>query len=131
MFSLFLTLPVFLAPYLKDETISGYADPEASYKLQEINDTPFSAAATITFPTEGHIEGTGPCNRYSTTQTAPYPWFETGPIAATKRACPDLAAEADFFATLTRMTLIEVAGPHLLLTNDAGEMMSFVAASSD
>ena len=125
MLSLFLSLPALLAPYLKDETISGYADPAARYQLEAINDAPFPASATITFPAEGRIEGSGPCNRFSATQSAPYPWFETGPIAATKRACPDLPAETAFFAALTRMTLIEVAGPHLLLTNDAGEVMAF------
>jgi len=127
MLSLFLSLPAFLAPYLKDETISGYADPVVSYRLEAINDAPFDARATISFPAEGRIEGNGPCNTYSTTQSAPYPWFETGPIAATKRACPDLALESEFFAALPRMTLIEVAGEVLLLTNDAGEVMAFRA----
>ena len=125
MLTLFLTLPALLAAHLKDETISGYADPAASYQLEAINDAPYPATATITFPAQGRIIGTAPCNHYSASQSAPYPWFEPGPIAATKRACPDLAAEAEFFAALSRMTLVEVVGPHLLLTNDADEIMAF------
>ena len=64
--------------------------PEAVYHLVSIDEAPFGSEATITFPEEGEIEGEAPCNRWSATQSVPYPWFEAGPIAATKRACPAL-----------------------------------------
>lgn len=108
-----------------DETISGYADPQAVFVLQAINDGPFAARATIRFPEAGRISGDGPCNGYSATQSAPYPWFDAGPIVATRRACPDLQAETTFFETLTAMRIAEVSGPVLLLSNDAGETMLF------
>lgn len=125
MFRLFLTLPILLNACLKDETISGYADRNSLFKLHEINAQPFGATATISFPEQGVIAGQGPCNSYSATQSAPLPWFEPGAIASTRRACPDMVAETEFFASLASMTQIEVAGPVIILRNDAGGEMVF------
>lgn len=110
-----------------DETISGYADPDTTYRLVEIDGQPFTPRATISFKAEGRAEGSAPCNNWSATQSVPYPWFELGPIAATKRACPDLNAETQFFETLGQMTLAEVQGPTLILTNDDAREMVFEA----
>ena len=46
-------------------------------------------------------------------------------VAATKRACPDLAAENAYFTALQSMTLSEVLGNVLILSNDAGDEMVF------
>ena len=54
---------------------------------------------------------------------APYPWFETGPILVTRRACPDLEAEGDFLRALESMSQAEVLGSVLILSNDAGREM--------
>lgn len=110
-----------------DETISGYADPAAAYRLIEIEGAAFPARATITFPEEGQVAGEAPCNRWSAEQSVPYPWFQLGPIAATKRACADLAAEGQFFDMLGQMTLVEVQGPVLILSDDDGRDMVFQA----
>lgn len=111
----------------KDETISGYADPEAVWELTELNGTSFEARATMSFPEQGKITGQAPCNRYFGAQKAPYPWFETGPIAATKMACPDLEAETQFFAALEKMNQSEALGSTLILSNDKGDEMVFKA----
>ena len=108
-----------------DETVSGYADPEAIYRLVEIAGEAFEPRATITFPEEGRIAGDAPCNAWSASQSVPYPWFEVGPIAATKRACADLEAEGLFLGTLAEMTLVEVQGPVLILSDDTGREMVF------
>ncbi len=108
-----------------DETISGYADTTAIYALSDIDGAAFPARATIRFPEEGRIEGQGPCNAYSAAQSVPYPWFSLGPIIATRRACPDLEAETAFFAALSEMTLAEVQGDVLILSNEAGREMTF------
>ncbi|MEM9342924.1 MAG: META domain-containing protein [Pseudomonadota bacterium] len=121
-----LLIPLLLG-YCADETISGYAEPTVTYRLVEIDGAAFAASATISFPDEGKIAGSGPCNTYSATQSAPYPWFAVGPIAATKRVCPELEAEAAFFTALSEMSLSEVAGPVLILSNDAGREMVFQA----
>lgn len=114
-----------LASCFKDETVSGYADPEAVYRLEEISGSTFPAAATITFPEEGTVAGEGPCNHWSASQSAPYPWFEIGPILSTKRACADLDAEARFFEALGTMTLVETQGALVLLSNDEDQTMVF------
>lgn len=110
-----------------DETISGYADGTAVYRLAEIDGAAFTARATIAFPEEGRAQGEAPCNGWSATQSAPYPWFELGQVLATRRACPELEAESRFFEALGVMTLAEVQGPVLILTNDAGREMVFEA----
>lgn len=127
MLRLFLTLPILLSACLKDETVSGYADRNATYGLETLNGQPFTARATLELPEQGTIRGNGPCNSYSADQSVPYPWIQIGPIAATRRACPDLAAEADFFAALQSMTLAEVQGDTLILSNDAGDELVFRA----
>ena len=67
------------------------------------------------------------CNRWFANQGVPYPWFEISAIGATKMACPDLTAEAQFFSSLEAMTLSEVSGDVLVLSNDAGRSMEFKA----
>lgn len=111
----------------KDETISGFADREIVWKLQELDRQPFDASATISFPEPGVIKGHAPCNLYSGEQKAPYPWFEVGPIAATQIACDALDAENDFFAALKQMRQIEAVGDTLIMSNEAGRQMVFLA----
>ena len=114
-----------------DETASGYGAAGTVWQLSELNGAAFAATATLTFPEEGRIAGKGPCNRFSGTQAAPYPWFDIEDIAATRMACPDLAAEERFFTALKAMTLIEVATDTLILSNDAGGEMVFRARGRD
>lgn len=120
-----LTLLFALPNCAGDETISGYADSTASYTLTDIDGAAFAARATIRFPEEGRIEGEAPCNTYSGPQSAPYPWFSTGPLRVTRMACPDLQAETVFFAALSEMTLAEVQGDILILSNEVGREMTF------
>jgi heat shock protein HslJ len=125
---LLLTLPVLLlAACQTDETVSGYADPSVVYVLQELDGAAFPARATISFPEPGRVAGEGPCNRYTARQAVPYPWIQIGEIAATRRACPDLAAEAAYLAALRSVTLAEAAGDVLILSGDAGPEMVFRA----
>ena len=114
-----------LAACKTDETISGYTDADATWTLVEMDAKPFPARATIAFPTKGNVTGQAPCNSYISTQTAPLPWFKLGPIIATKMACADLNLETRFFEALTAMTLAEVAGNTIILTNDMGREMVF------
>jgi len=117
-----------------DETISGQLDPTARYTLTAMenpttpNDT-LLPNATIQFPEEGAFTGDGPCNRYWGAQTVPYPWIAFGPIATTRRACPDLRAEATYLQLLSQMTFAEVAGDVLLLSNDQDATLTFVRQS--
>lgn len=130
MLRLALTLPILLSACLKDETVSGYAAGGVTWRLQEISGEPFAATATLRFPAEGRVEGAGPCNTYRAQLAVPYPWFGLEDIAVTKRACVDLGDEAQFFDALKAMTLAEVSGPVMILSNDAGDEMVFRAESS-
>lgn len=122
-----LVLPILLSACLKDETISGFTDADVEWQLVELNKVPFSARATINFPGQGRIAGQAPCNRYFGVQTVPYPWFQAQSIGATKMACADLNQEHIYFASLRAMTLIEVSGDTLNLSNDADQTMVFQA----
>ena len=109
----------------KDETVAGYGGAGQVWELTGIDGTAFSATATVTFPEPGKIAGKAPCNSYTGKMDAPYPWFETGPLAATRMACPDLEAETMFFTALGEMSQSEAAGEILILSNEAGREMVF------
>lgn len=113
--------------YCKDETVTGHGGADTVWQAQSIDGVAFAARATLHFPAEGELAGEAPCNRYSGRQSAPYPWFAAEDVAATRRACPDLAAEAQYLAALREMTLVEVMGDILILSNDAGREMVFHA----
>jgi len=110
-----------LAGCAQDETISGFAGVGSEWRYQGSS----AGVVTLAFPEQGQVTGQGPCNRYFAAQTAPYPWFELGPVGSTKMACPELQAEAAYFTNLQAMTLAEVSGDVLILSNDAGDQMVF------
>ncbi len=124
-------LPLALAlGFCPDETISGYAEPTATWNLTELDGVPFTAPATIAFPAAGEVVGTGPCNSFTATQAVPYPWIEIRKIAATRRACPDLEAEAAYFSALEAMTLAEAQGSYIILSTPDGREMVFTAGEA-
>ncbi|RVT82296.1 META domain-containing protein [Rhodobacteraceae bacterium CCMM004] len=118
-----------LAACTPDETISAYADPGAVYRLIEVDGAPAGMQATLSFPAPGAVRGTGPCNAFTAAQGVPYPWIDVGPIAATRRACPDLAAETAYFAALEAATLAEVQGGTLILSDATGPRLVFRRAA--
>lgn len=129
MMRFLIPLTFLLAACQGDETTSGYANPNAVYVLQEIDGRPFNARATLSFPEEGRIAGQGPCNSYRAEQRQPYPWFKVDVVASTKMACPDLKAEQTYFDALRAMTLVEVSGTVLILSNDDTGRMVFEAGT--
>lgn len=108
-----------------DESISAYA--AETYQLMQINGAPFAASATLTLATPGEISGQAPCNSYGASQSAPYPWLDIGAVRSTRRACPDLDAEARYLTMLPGMTIAEAVGGTLILTNETGDEMVFQA----
>lgn len=122
-----LTFPL-LASLLQcgpDETLSGYGAGDTTWRLTELDGAAFPAQATITFPEEGRIAGEAPCNTYFATQSEPYPGFNVTQVAATRRACPDLALETAYFKALEAMTLAEVTETTLILSTPEGREMVF------
>ncbi|WP_299348276.1 META domain-containing protein [uncultured Shimia sp.] len=108
----------------KDETVAGY-DGGKTWSLIELDGQAFDARATLVFGDDGKITGQAPCNNYFATQTEPYPWINISAIGSTRMACPELEKETQFFTALEDMTLAEVTGDVLLLSNDAGREMAF------
>ena len=109
----------------QDETISGFADVGSIWQLSELDGEAWNARTTLEISEKGRITGQAPCNSYFSVQTAPYPWFELGPIGASKMACRELDAESKYFAALGAMTIAEVNGPVLILSNEEGGEMVF------
>lgn len=112
----------------RDESVRAHGGDAGVWHLQSIDGAPFVARATLSFPAKGRISGEAPCNSYSAQQTAPYPWFTAEKLSTTRLTCPDLAAETTFLRALEAMTLVEVAGPVLILSNDEGREMVFETA---
>ncbi|SEW46386.1 META domain-containing protein [Cognatiyoonia koreensis] len=107
-----------------DETISAFGSGD-DYVLRELNGAPVNTQITLNISDTGQISGQAPCNSYTANQLVPYPWFEIGPVMATRRACPELALESRYFETLAAMTLAEISGPVLILSNDADDSLVF------
>lgn len=120
-----LALVLLISACRGDETLRAYGAADRVWTLTELDGKRFAARATIEFPEEGRISGQAPCNRYFADLTVPYPWFEAGPIGATKMACPDLDAEAQFFKALDAMSLSEVLNNTLILSTPEGREMVF------
>lgn len=107
----------------QDQTVRAYGADDHIWKVTHLHEAPFDGRATLQFPRIGQITGNAPCNSYSTDMHVPYPWFGTGPIAATKRACPDLALEAAFLDALAKATISNVTSDVLTLSNEAGDVL--------
>ena len=115
----------FVAGCFADETLRGYGAADKTWVLTEAREFSAKPTITLTFPETGHIAGQAPCNSYTAAMDVPYPWFDAGPIASTKRSCPDLPLEATFFNALGMATLSEVLGNTLILSDDVGMLMVF------
>lgn len=105
------------------ETIYRYGGTGHDWHLTEMNGTEYDGSATITFPGATQVAGQGPCNRFHTQNTLPYPWFKAGPIGSTRMACPDLATEAAFLKALEAADMAIVEGDTLTLSTEGGETL--------
>ena len=108
-----------------DETVAAYGGSGVTWTLVEVGGAPFSDSATLEFGEDGQVSGQAPCNRFTFTNSIPYPWFETGPIAATKMACANLQAEDAFLTNLGAMTRAVIADGRMGMANDEGGEMVF------
>ncbi|WP_170787273.1 META domain-containing protein [Ruegeria lacuscaerulensis] len=129
MVRLILTFPLLaLFQCGTDETVASYGAADQIWTLKEIDSQPFAASAQLQFHGDGKISGHAPCNSYSGTLNAPYPWFEIQDLIATRAACAGLEAEGMYFAALLAMTQSEVSGNVLILRNEGEHEMVFTAA---
>lgn len=107
-----------------DETIRQYGMGQDTWQVTTLHGTPFEARATLRFSGRNRLAGDAPCNSFTTRMEIPFPWFKVGPIAATRGACPDLAAEQAFFAALTTTTIAQVNNGTLTLSDDTADLIT-------
>jgi heat shock protein HslJ len=69
------------------------------------------------------VTGKAPCNRFFGTNATTLPGVSFTALGATKMACPDLAAEDEFFAALQAMQRAELDQGHLFLIGPEGRIM--------
>jgi len=125
LLALTLTALTALSACQKDESLHAFVPEGSLWHLTELGGKTFTARAILTFPKPDSILGQGPCNTYGATQNAPYPWFEIGPIQATKLACDTLEAEQAYFTALSAATFAEVSGDTLILSDETGALLTF------
>ena len=111
-----------------DETVTAYGAADIAWRLVEIDGRPFPAQASLLFPEPGRLEGSTACNTFTGIMDAPYPWFDLQDLSVTEMACADLTSESQYLQALQDMTLSEVSGNTLILSNVAGREMLFTAA---
>ncbi|MGF1658291.1 MAG: META domain-containing protein [Rubrimonas sp.] len=72
------------------------------------------------------IAGAGPCNQFIGDLARPGGGLALGPIAATRRACPEMAEEESYFSALTDAArAVERDGALILADADGAELMRF------
>ncbi|WP_342665583.1 META domain-containing protein [Leisingera aquimarina] len=125
--SILICLLVLASACTGDETLSAYGAADKTWRLSSIDNAAFPAIARLAFPEPGKITGHTPCNSFQGAQTAPYPWFSAEAFTVTRAACPELALETEFLQSLQTMTLAEVSGDVLILSNGQGREMLFTA----
>ncbi|MBP7240659.1 META domain-containing protein [Amaricoccus sp.] len=117
-----LTLALALAacaPVTSDEPAGGPAGwilPGTEWRLVELNGEPYPARLTATLTEDGRIAGQGPCNLFNADYEGHWPDLTFRPIATTRMACPELAAETAAFAALAAVDHGENGADGLILT---------------
>jgi heat shock protein HslJ len=96
------------------------------YTLVSVKGQQASYPAQITFEA-GRVAGEGPCNMFFADLTYSDDAFEIGPIGATRKACPDLAAEAEFFKLLGQVTHADRREGQITLMRGSDALLYFVA----
>ncbi len=74
----------------------------------------------------GRVAGIGPCNSFFADLTYAEHAFKIGPIGATRKACPDLAAEAEFFKLLGQVTQADRRDGQITLMRGDEALLYFV-----
>ncbi len=107
-----------------DETVSGYAHP-GPWRLTQLDGQSVTRPVTLRFPVEGRVAGEMPCYRWEAQQTAPYPWFVLSHFRLDRQPCEDPEGDEAAVHALASVTLAEVQGRVLILSNEDGLEMVF------
>ncbi|MCB6178723.1 META domain-containing protein [Rhodobacter sp. Har01] len=127
-------LPLVVALALTTAPALANGDPQIAgteWILLAIDGTSVTSPATLTLGDDGQVSGQAPCNRYFGTNTATLPALALEAIGATRMACPELDAEADYLTALQGVTAAEVQEGHLILTGADGRKIEFYRADTE
>ncbi|GAA6180246.1 MULTISPECIES: META domain-containing protein [unclassified Shimia] len=113
------------------ETVTQYGGDAYNWRLTELDGTSVDYDATLELSDGGNVDGAGPCNGFSGSQSKPYPWIAIQIDFVQEVYCSDIDDEELYLAALLEMTLVEVSGATMVLSNDAGREMVFSGISSD
>ncbi len=114
-----------LAGCASEESVTKYGGGDYLWKLTEIDSVPVDYAAELAFNPDGSVSGEGPCNAFTALQSKPYPWVAIDIDVVEQIYCADINDEEAFLTALEEMTLVEVSGPNMVMSNDAGRSMVF------
>lgn len=110
-----------------DETLRNYGAADVVWTLTELNGAPFTANSALSFLPGNRVTGTGPCNTFMASMSVPYPWFDLESLASTRRVCPHLADETEYFDALSHASQVEILGNVMVLSNPEGLSLVFKA----
>lgn len=91
--------------------------------LTHVDGAAVGYSATLNLSQAGQVTGQAPCNRYFADMAVQGEALDLGPIGATKMACAQMADEADFFALLGGVQMIEQTADRLVLRGAGAEMV--------
>ncbi|MBO9472967.1 META domain-containing protein [Shimia sp. R10_1] len=126
-----LAISLGIAACAPSETVTQYGGADYKWQLQQIDGAAVNYAASLTLGDSGKVMGDGPCNSFLATQDAPYPWINIQVDVVEQIYCPDIDREEAFLTALQEMSLVEVSGPNMVMSNDAGREMVFSGLPTD
>ena len=126
-----LAIGLALAACGGSETVTQYGGADYTWQLQEIDGSAVDYGASLVLAEGGKVTGQGPCNSFLATQDAPYPWINIQVDVVEQIYCPDIDREEAYLTALQEMSLVEVSGPNMVLSNDAGREMVFSGQTAD
>ena len=111
--------------YLPDETITGYAPRDVSFRLIELDGVPIDTTTHLRFTGRKQMTLRTPCFAYRGRVKVPTPWFDYEPGATTEYACLNLPIETAIHDALQDVSFVEIGGRFLLFSDDTGPRMVF------
>ncbi|MCA8883170.1 MAG: META domain-containing protein [Rhodobacteraceae bacterium] len=109
-------------------------DPLAAgpaWRLVQLNGSAFTARARFSIAVDRRLAGQAPCNSFFGAIDGTAAAFHIGPLAATRNACADLAAESAFFQALEAARQARIDGGRLVMTGDDGVELVFAPSAPD
>ncbi|PYG29086.1 heat shock protein HslJ [Pelagimonas varians] len=113
------------------ENVNFYGGVGKVWTLSSIDGAPAPAGTDLRIGHLGALSGHSGCNTWQAKDTSVYPWFEVETISTTLTACPEQAAEQEFYEALKAMTIAEVVGETLILSTIEGREMLFKSVSGE